>query len=57
MQNQFTAIIRQDSEWCIAYRLAIPRANGQGTSRDEAIESVRNAIALVLEDRTVVIVE
>jgi predicted RNase H-like HicB family nuclease len=51
MRNEFTAIIERDGEWHIAYCPEVPGANGQGTSRDEALASLRDAIALILEDR------
>ena len=51
MQNEFTAIIEQDGEWFIAYCPEIPGANGQGMTKDEAKESLIDAIALILEDR------
>ena len=51
MHNEFTAIIEQDGKWYIAYCPEVPGANGQGESRDEALSSLRDAIALVLEDR------
>lgn len=51
MSNEFTAIIERDGEWYIAYCPEIPGANGQGKSKEEALESLREAIALILEDR------
>lgn len=51
MQNEFTAIFERDEEWFIAYCPEIPGANGQGRTKDEARESLAQAIALVLEDR------
>jgi predicted RNase H-like HicB family nuclease len=51
MRNEFTAIIERDGEWFIAYCPEIPGANGQGRSKDECLTSLRQAIALVLEDR------
>lgn len=51
MHNEFTAIIERDGEWYIAYCLEIAGANGQGRSKDEARASLREAIALILEDR------
>jgi predicted RNase H-like HicB family nuclease len=51
MRNEFTAIIEQDGEWYIAYCPEIPGANGQGRSKDEARESLAEAIVLILEDR------
>ena len=51
MRNEFTAIIEKDSDWYIAYCPEIPGANGQGRTKDEARESLSDAIALILEDR------
>ena len=51
LENEFTAIIERDGEWHVAYCPEIPGANGQGRSKDEARESLDDAIALILEDR------
>jgi predicted RNase H-like HicB family nuclease len=51
MRNEFTAIIERDGEWYIAYCPEIPGANGQGKTKDEARESLAEAIALILKDR------
>ena len=51
MRNEFTAIIEQDGEWFIAYCPEIPGANGQGRTKEEAKESLVEAIELILEDR------
>ena len=51
MHNEFTAIFEQDGEWIIAYCPEIPGANGQGRTRDEARQSLADAIALILADR------
>ncbi len=51
MRNQFTAIVERDGDWFVAYCLEIPGANGQGRSREEALTSLSDAIALILEDR------
>ena len=51
MRNEFTAIIERDGEWHIAYCPEVPGANGQGKTRDEQLDSLREAIAPVLEDR------
>lgn len=51
MRNEFTAVIEQDGPWFIAYCPEVPGANGQGQTKQEAITSLRDAIALVLEDR------
>jgi predicted RNase H-like HicB family nuclease len=51
MHNEFTAVIEHDDEWYVAYCPEIPGANGQGKSRDEALANLREAVALILEDR------
>ncbi len=51
MHNEFTAIFERDGDWHIAYSPEIPRANGQGRTKEEARESLVHAIALILHDR------
>jgi predicted RNase H-like HicB family nuclease len=51
MNNEFTAVIEQDGNWFIAYCPEIPGANGQGRTKEEAKQSLAEAIALILEDR------
>jgi predicted RNase H-like HicB family nuclease len=51
MHNEFTAIIEKDGKWHLAYCPEVPGANGQGESREEALASLGDAIALILEDR------
>jgi predicted RNase H-like HicB family nuclease len=51
MHNEFTAVFERDGEWYIAYCPEVPGANGQGKSKEEARQSLSEAIALILEDR------
>lgn len=51
MHNEFTAVFEKDAEWFIGYCPEVPGANGQGRSLEECRDSLRNAIALILEDR------
>ena len=51
MHNEFTAVFERNDDWVIAYCPEIPGANGQGRTKDEARESLAQAIALILEDR------
>ena len=51
MHNEFTAIVERDDEWFIAYSPEIRGANGQGKTKDEALQSLSEAINLILEDR------
>jgi predicted RNase H-like HicB family nuclease len=49
--NQFTAVIERDGDWFIAFCPEVPGANGQGRTKDECLENLRQAIALILDDR------
>ena len=52
MKAEFTAIIdeaREGGYWAICPE--IPGANGHGETKEEAKENLREAIALILEDR------
>jgi predicted RNase H-like HicB family nuclease len=51
MYNEFTAVFERDGEWYIAYCPEIPGANGQGRTKEEARQSLAEAISLILEDR------
>lgn len=51
MANAFTAVVERDSDWFVAYCPEIPGANGQGRTKQEAIDSLSAAISLILEDR------
>ena len=47
----FTARILRDGKWFIAHSPEFPEGNGQGFSEEEALESLRESILLLLEDR------
>jgi len=49
--NQFTAIVERDGKWFIAFCPELPGANGQGKTKEECLENLKEAIALILEDR------
>ena len=51
MKHEFTAVLERDDDWFIAYAPEVPGANGQGRTRGEALQSLADAIALILEDR------
>jgi predicted RNase H-like HicB family nuclease len=51
MHNEFTAVFEKDDGWIVGYCPEIPGANGQGRTLEECRESLRDAIALILEDR------
>ena len=50
MRNEFTAVVERDGEWYIAYCREIPGGNGQGKTKDESLQSLAEAISLILED-------
>jgi predicted RNase H-like HicB family nuclease len=47
----FTARIVRDGKWFIAFSPEFPEGNGQGLTEEEALESLRGSILLLLEDR------
>jgi len=51
VHNEFTAIFERDDEWFIGYCPEILGANGQGRTLDECRDSLREAIALILQNR------
>ena len=51
MPNEFSAIIEKDDDLFIAYCPQIPGANGQGHTKEEYLQSLSDAIKLILEDR------
>jgi len=54
LRNEFTAVIElptEDDPWFIAYCPEIPEANGQGRTKEEVLENLREGIALALEMR------
>ena len=51
MHNEFTAIIERDGDWFIAYCPEIPGANGQGRTKEECVQSLSDAINLILQER------
>lgn len=48
MRNEFTAVFERDGQWVVAYCPEVPGANGQGRTKQEARESLMEAIALIL---------
>ena len=48
MHNEFTAVFERDGDWYVAYSPEIPGANGQGKTKEEARQSLSDAIALIL---------
>jgi len=51
MRNEFSAVVKQDGPWHVAYCAEVPGANGQGETREACVEDLRHAITLILEHR------
>ncbi|RKY04841.1 type II toxin-antitoxin system HicB family antitoxin [Candidatus Poribacteria bacterium] len=49
MERRFTAVFERDGEWWIGYVEELPGANAQGRTLEEARESLKEAIKLVIE--------
>ena len=49
MENEYTAVVRQDGEWWIGWIEEIPGVNSQGASRDELMDNLRSALSEMLE--------
>ena len=51
MPYEFTVVVEQGDEWFIASCPEFPGANGQGKTKEEALQNLSGAIALILLDR------
>ncbi len=51
MNIPLTAEIHRDGAWYVAFCPEVPEANGQGRTQEECVESLRQAILLLMEDR------
>ena len=47
----FTARVVRDGKWFVAFSPEFPEGNGQGLTEVKALESLRESILLLLEDR------
>ncbi len=51
MKLKLTAQLHREGKWFIAFCPEVPEANGQGETEQECIQSLRDAIELLMEDR------
>jgi predicted RNase H-like HicB family nuclease len=49
MPTTYTAVVQQDGEWWIGWVEEVPGVNSQGSSRDELLDNLRDALAEALE--------
>ena len=47
--NSYTAIVQQQGEWWIGWIEEVPGVNSQGTTRDELLDNLRDALEEALE--------
>ncbi len=48
-KNNYSIVIKKDDKFYLGYCIEIPQANGQGNTRDEAIEDTKKSIMLCIE--------
>jgi predicted RNase H-like HicB family nuclease len=49
MSTKYTAIVKQDGDWWVGWVEEIPGVNAQERTRDELLQSLREALADILE--------
>ena len=48
---KLTAEIHCDGEWYVGFCPEVPEANGQGKTSEECVQSLKEAILLLMQDR------
>ena len=51
MRNRYSAVIQRDGKWFIAFCPEVPKANGQGRTREQCLDSLAAAIELIPDYR------
>jgi predicted RNase H-like HicB family nuclease len=51
MKLKITAQVHREGKWFVAFCPEFPEANGQGETVEDCVQSLRDAIDLLLEDR------
>lgn len=51
MDLTLTAEIRREGEWYVGFCQEVPEANGQGRTAEECLQSLKEAVLLLMEDR------
>lgn len=51
MNIPLTAEINREGRWFVAFCPEVPEANGQGETQEECLQSLRDAVLLLMEDR------
>jgi predicted RNase H-like HicB family nuclease len=51
MNLKLTAEIHRDGEWFVGFCPEVPEANGQGRTPEDCVQSLKEAVLLLMEDR------
>jgi len=51
MNDGLTVIMQKEGNWFVAFCPEVPGANGQGHSKEECLNSLKEAIKLIFKDR------
>lgn len=51
MNLKLTAEVHREGEWYVAFCPEFPEANGQGRTHEECLQSLKDAVLLLMEDR------
>jgi predicted RNase H-like HicB family nuclease len=49
MSGQYTAVLKQDGDWCIGWIEGVPGVNCQERTRDDLVNSLREVLAETIE--------
>jgi predicted RNase H-like HicB family nuclease len=49
MPANYTAVVQQDGEWWIGWVEEVPGVNSQGSTREELLDNLRDALGEALE--------
>jgi predicted RNase H-like HicB family nuclease len=51
MDLKLTAEIHRDGQWYVGFCPEVPEANGQGRTPEDCVQSLKEAILLLMQDR------
>jgi predicted RNase H-like HicB family nuclease len=51
IELKLTPEIHREGKWFVAFCPEVPEANGQGRTREECVQSLKEAVLLLMEDR------
>ena len=51
MNLKLTAEIHRDGDWFVGFCQEVPEANGQGRTSEDCLQSLKEAVLLLMEDR------